>query len=64
MPGKSDDPHLPTVQIISSPSGEEMVVMSKADLDAMLAALDALEDQRDVEIYDRRKAEMAEGGAG
>ncbi len=41
-----------------------MVVISKSDFDAMCGALDALEDQRDVETYDRRKAEMAEGGAG
>ncbi|KQZ93468.1 hypothetical protein ASD74_15035 [Rhizobium sp. Root564] len=64
MPSESYDPYLPNVQIIYSPSGEELVVISKADFDAMLAALDALEYQRDVETYDRRKAEMAAGDAG
>jgi len=59
----SDDPMRPNVQVIFSPSGEEMIVMSKADFDAMLAAVDALEDQRDVEMYDHRKSEMADGGA-
>lgn len=43
------------VQIITSPSGEEMVVLSKADFDALL---ERLEDLSDAAIYDQRKAEV------
>lgn len=43
------------VQIITTPSGDEMVVLPKADFDALL---ERLEDLSDVAIYDQRKAEM------
>jgi hypothetical protein len=43
------------VQVITSPSGEKMVVLSKADFDALL---ERLEELSDVAIYDERKAEL------
>ena len=49
-------------QFITTPGGEELVVIPRADYDAMIAALsDAEEDAVDVAIYDARKAEMARG---
>lgn len=52
-----------TVQIITSPAGEEMVVISKKEFDALAAlAMDRDEDAADVAIYDARKAELAEQG--
>ena len=54
---------MPKFQIITSPAGEEMVVIPKADYDAMIAALaDADEDADDVAIYDARKADLTEEG--
>lgn len=45
-------------QIIKTPNGEEMVILSKADYEALVqAADDALEDATDIAIYDARKAE-------
>lgn len=50
------------VQIIRSPSGEEMVVIPLAEYEALLAAADeADEDAEDVAIYNARKAELAAG---
>ncbi|MGN7292057.1 helix-turn-helix domain-containing protein [Rhizobium sp. SAFR-030] len=51
------------IQIITASNGEEMVVLSKADYDAMVAALmsDA-EDDDDVALYDARKAELDADG--
>jgi len=47
-------------QIIKTPGGEEMVVIPKAEYEALLkAADDALEDAADAAIYDARKAELA-----
>lgn len=47
-------------QIIKTPSGEEMVILPKADYDALVRAADeAAEDAADVAIYDARKAELA-----
>lgn len=47
------------LQVITSPAGEEMVVISKSEFDAMLARLaDLDEDDADVAIYDARKAEL------
>ncbi|WP_315924247.1 helix-turn-helix transcriptional regulator [Mesorhizobium sp. SP-1A] len=49
-------------QIIKTPGGEELVVLSKADYEALLhAAEEAAEDAADVAIYDARKAELSEG---
>ena len=50
-------------QIIRTPSGEELVVLPRAEYEALLerAAHDA-ENADDVAIYDARKAEMAAGG--
>lgn len=47
------------IQIITASNGEEMVVLPKADYDAMVAALNSdAEDDDDVAIYDARKAEL------
>jgi DNA-binding Xre family transcriptional regulator len=49
-------------QTIVSPSGEELVVLPRADYEALLAAAEAHEeDADDVAIYDARKAELAAG---
>lgn len=51
-------------QIIRTPNGEELVVLPRAEYDALLARLDdAAEDEDDARIYDERKAELATGGA-
>jgi len=50
-------------QIIRSPSGEELIVLPRAEYEALLErAGDDAEDADDVSIYDARKAEMAAGG--
>jgi DNA-binding XRE family transcriptional regulator len=47
-------------QIIKTPTGEEMVVLPKAEYDALLSQLHELEeDADDRAIYDLRKAELA-----
>jgi ribosome-binding protein aMBF1 (putative translation factor) len=45
-------------QIIRTPSGDEMVVIPRAEYEALIAAAHD-EDQDDVAIYDARKAELA-----
>ncbi|QND56194.1 helix-turn-helix domain-containing protein [Mesorhizobium huakuii] len=46
-------------QIIKTSTGEELVVIPKADYEALLhAAEEALKDAADVAIYDERKAEL------
>ncbi|MER8742195.1 MULTISPECIES: helix-turn-helix transcriptional regulator [unclassified Mesorhizobium] len=46
-------------QIIRTSTGEELVVIPKADYEALLhAAEEAREDAADVAIYDERKAEL------
>ncbi len=46
-------------QIIKTSTGEELVVIPKADYEALLhAAEEAAEDAADVVIYDERKAEL------
>ena len=46
-------------QIIKTPTGEEMVVLPKAEYDALLSQLDELEDDADDRaIYDARKSEL------
>lgn len=54
------------IQIIRSPSGEELVVLPKADYEALLAAAasDADEDAEDVAMYDARKAALTAGQDG
>jgi DNA-binding XRE family transcriptional regulator len=47
-------------QIIRTPSGEEMVVIPRAEYEALIAAARD-EDQDDVAIYDARKVELAAG---
>lgn len=50
-----------TPQIIRTPAGEELVVLPKAEYEALLRAADELaEDAADLAIYDARKAELAE----
>ena len=48
------------VQIIRSPSGEELVVLPRADYEALVAAAaEAEEDAEELALYDARKAELA-----
>jgi ribosome-binding protein aMBF1 (putative translation factor) len=48
------------LQIIRTPDGEELVVLPRAEYDALLARLnDDMEDDEDVAIYDARKAAAA-----
>jgi DNA-binding XRE family transcriptional regulator len=50
-------------QIIRTPSGEELVVLPRAEYEALLDRADReAEDADDVAIYDARKAELAAGG--
>ena len=48
-------------QIIRTPSGEELVVLPRAEYEALLERAEA-EDAEDEAIYDARKAELAAGG--
>jgi hypothetical protein len=49
-------------QIIRTPSGEELVVLPRAEYEALLARVHHDEDADDVAIYDARKADLAAGG--
>jgi DNA-binding XRE family transcriptional regulator len=50
-------------QIIRTPHGEELVVLPRADYEALVERADhEAEDAEDVAIYDARKAELAVGG--
>ncbi len=50
-------------QIIRTPDGEELVVVRRADYEALIERADhEAEDADDVAIYDARKAELAAGG--
>ena len=50
-------------QIIRTPGGEELVVLPRAEYEALLERADReAEDADDVAIYDTRKAELAAGG--
>ena len=50
-------------QIIRTPQGEELVVLPRADYEALVERADhEAEDAEDVAIYDARKAELAAGG--
>ena len=47
-------------QTITSPSGDELVVLSRSDYEALVAAASARdEDADDIAVYDERKAELA-----
>ena len=49
-------------QIIRTPGGEELIVLPRADYEALLAhAGHEAEDDDDVAVYDARKAELAAG---
>lgn len=50
------------IQTFKTPSGEEMVILSRTDYDALIdAAADADEDTADAAIYAERKAALAAG---
>ncbi|SIR30028.1 MULTISPECIES: helix-turn-helix domain-containing protein [Acidiphilium] len=50
-------------QIIRTPAGEELVVLPRAEYEALLERADhETEDADDVAVYDTRKAELAAGG--
>lgn len=50
-------------QIIRTPNGEELVVLPRAEYEALLERADRdAEDADDIAIYDARKAELAAGG--
>lgn len=52
-----------TPQIIRTPAGEELVVLPRAEYEALVERADhAAEDADDVAMYDARKAELADGG--
>lgn len=49
-----------SIQIIQSPSGDELVVLPRAEYEALVAAAgDTEEDAADIAMYDARKAELA-----
>jgi hypothetical protein len=53
------------LQIIRTPTGDELIVLPRADYEALLArAATADEDDEDIAIYDARKAELAIAGNG
>jgi len=50
------------VQTFTTPSGDEMVILPRAEYDALIeAAADAAEDAADARIYDERKAALTAG---
>jgi DNA-binding XRE family transcriptional regulator len=50
-------------QIIRTPGGEELVVLPRAEYEALLERAEhEAEDVDDVAVYDARKAELAAGG--
>ncbi|MGJ4950010.1 helix-turn-helix domain-containing protein [Bradyrhizobium sp. HKCCYLS20291] len=49
-------------QTIRSPSGEELIVLTRAEFDALIAAAaDQLEDAEDVAIFDGRMTALRDG---
>ena len=49
-------------QIITTPGGEEMVILPRAEYEALLtAAEEAAEDAADIAVYDARMADLAAG---
>lgn len=49
-------------QTITSPSGDELVVLARSEYEALVAAASARDEEADdVAVYDRRKAELAAG---
>jgi hypothetical protein len=50
-------------QILKTPAGDELVVLTRRDYDALVQELaDAREDAEDIATYDRCKAELAASG--
>jgi hypothetical protein len=50
-------------QIIRTAGGEELVVLPRAEYEALLVRADyEAEDEEDVAVYDARKAELSAGG--
>jgi DNA-binding XRE family transcriptional regulator len=53
---------MPQIQTFKTPAGEEMVILSRAEYDALVdAAAEAEEDAADAAIYAQRKAALASG---
>jgi len=53
-----------TPQIIRTPGGEELVVLPRAEYEALVERADHdAEDADDIAIYDARKADLVAGGA-
>lgn len=50
-------------QCFVTPSGDEMVVLSRAEYEALLTAADQDEDAEDIALYDARKAALANADA-
>ncbi len=51
-------------QIIVTPNGEELVILPRAEYDALVeAAAEAEEEAADIAMYDARKADLFEGRA-
>ena len=49
-------------QTITTPSGDELVVLPRSDYEALVAAAEARdEDAVDIAVYDQRKAELGAG---
>lgn len=50
------------LQVFKTPSGDEMVILTKTEYDALIeAAADAAEDAADAAIYQQRKADLDSG---
>lgn len=53
---------MPNIQTFKTPSGDEMVILTRADYDALIdAAADAAEDAADAAIYAQRRAALLAG---
>jgi len=48
-------------QFIRTPKGEELVVLTRADYDELVAAAEFDEDAADAALYDERKGDLAAG---
>ena len=52
---------MPNPQFIRASNGEELVVLSRAEYDALVAAAEGDEDAADLEVFDRRMADLSAG---
>jgi len=48
------------VQFFTTPQGEDMVLLPRADYEALLARAAATEDEADIALYDARKVEHSQ----